>query len=348
MDAINPLLSIPPVGSSTSQERGGRQSGGNLPGQGQLLRAIVLQAKSDTLFSLDIDGNRLTAKSEAPLQVGQQLQLQVLKTTPQIEFKIVSDTLNQFIGRSITLVGKNIDLTSLFQNLQTQSPPLLHSLTPSSKSVIEFFHTQQQSLLGSKDSGAILKHLIENLGLNLEQLLAKGDQQRSVNTLKAALLEIAHTFTNAEKLTESTNKLLTILELFQVAQLHRSGESHLIFPIPLPFVEHGFLIVERDNDGQSGKTGEDDESRFSLHLKMSELGNLRIEFLQEKENLAIKFMTDSEEKAEFIKAFQEELTDSITNAVQIQINFSSDAPDPIANMIREMIPQGSSVLDTKV
>lgn len=347
MDTITPLSSIPAVGSSTSQGRG-QQTAGNFPVQGQLLKALVLQAKGDAQFVLEIGGNQLTARSEAPLKIGQQLQLQVQKTSPQIELRIVTDTLNQFIGRSITLVGKNIDIRSLFNNLQTQTPPLLETLTPTSKSILEFFNSLQQGAVGGKDGGVILKQLIDNLGLNLEQLLARGEHERSANTLKAALLEIAHNFSSAEKLAETTNKLLTILELFQIAQLHRSSETHLIFPIPLPFVEHGYLVVERDGKEKGKETEEGGGKRFSLHLKMSELGNLSIDFLKTEENLTIRFLADSQAKADFIEDFKEELENSISGVSQVNILFSGDATDPIADLIREMIPEGSPMLDTMV
>ena len=88
-------------------------------------------------------------------------QLQVVNTTPQIELKIVSDTLNQFIGKSLTLVGKNIDISSLFQNMSQTTPPLLQALTPTSRSVIESFFTLQQTDIGNKGGGAVIKQLLE-------------------------------------------------------------------------------------------------------------------------------------------------------------------------------------------
>jgi len=197
METIRPLTSIPPVGSSTSQGRGQQSQQGQLP-PGQLLKALVVEAKGSGQFILDIGGNRLTAQSKSPLSVGQNLQLQVVNTTPQIELKIVSDTLNQFIGKSLTLLGKNIDLSALIQNISQTTPPLLQALTPTSRSVIESFFTLQQTDIGSKEGGAVIKQLLEGVGLNLEHHLARGDKNSAAATLKAALLEVAHTFKNAE------------------------------------------------------------------------------------------------------------------------------------------------------
>jgi hypothetical protein len=256
--------------------------------------------------------------------------------------------LSQFIGRSITLLGKNIDLSALFKGIQAITPTPLNSLTTTSKTVLESFFTLQQSDIGSKDGGAVLKQLVENLGLNFEQLLAKGDKAAAVNTLKSALLELAATFSSAERIADGTAKVLTTLELFQFAQLHTSSDNHIIFPIPLPFVEQGYLVFERNPGEGEGGDSEQTEHKFSLHLTMSELGNLQVDFLQNRENLLINFKAESEEKVAFIKQISDDLTKSIGDVENIGIHFSSDAPDPIHDLLKEILPEGSSMLDTRV
>ncbi len=166
--------------------------------------------------------------------------------------------------------------------------------------------------LGEKDGGAILKQLIDSLGLNLEHLLAKGDKEAAVHTLKAALLEMAHSFSSAEQIAAATQKVLTTLELFQFAQLQTGNGSQLIFPLPLPFVEQGYLIIEQQEEGSAATGSETGESRFSLHLTMSDLGNLRINFIHNSEGIFIRFHADSQDKADFIAAHGEELKEAIT------------------------------------
>ncbi|KJR96344.1 MAG: hypothetical protein VR65_28760 [Desulfobulbaceae bacterium BRH_c16a] len=348
MDTINPLSSIPPIGSATSQGRNRGSQGQQLPTSGQLLKALVVEAKGEGRFILDIGGNRLTASSTAPLAQGQALQLQVVKTEPQIELKIVNDTLSRFLGRSLTLLGKSIDLSSLFQVVRQLSPPPLNSLSPTSRNVLESFFTLQHNSIGDKDGGSILKRLIENLGLNLEHLLAKGDKNSAVHTLKAALLEMAHSFSTTESIAQSTSKILTTLELFQLAQLHAGTDTHVILPIPLPFVEQGYLLVEREeHDSESGDKDSSD-SRFSLHLTMSELGNLRIDFLHNAEGVFIRFSADSQEKADFLATFSDDLKAAIRHTSLKSLAFSSGAPDPMSDLIRQLVPEGRSMLDTKV
>ncbi|BHH83414.1 hypothetical protein [Desulforhopalus sp. 52FAK] len=345
MDTIRPLTSIPPVGSTTSQGRGQQSQQGQLP-LGQLIKAVVVEAKGPDQFILDIGGNKLAAQSQAKLNIGQNLQLQVTQTSPQIELKIVTDTLNQFVGKSLTLVGKNIDLSSLFQSFSQSALSPLQSLTPTSQSILESFFSLQQTDIGTQGGGAILKQLLEGIGLNLEHHLARGDKQSAAATLKAALLEVAHSFKNAETIANSTNKVITTIELFQLTQLNSSNDSFLIFPLPLPFVEAGYLRIAKD--GSSDGSGEQEEFRFSLHLTMTDLGNICVDFVKTPENLLIRFRAESLEKMEFIEQYSKELTDAITDVPNISISFAEDATDPISDLIKQVVPEGQSMLDTKV
>jgi hypothetical protein len=177
MVTITPLTPIRPLGSATSQS-GSQNLAENLLSQGQFLKAVVLEAKGENRFLLDISGQQLTAESKTALSAGQSLRLQVVQTTPQIELKIVSSTNDQFFGRSLTLLGKNIDLTDLFQTFRQQSPSPLTSLPASTRNVIENYFLSQQNSFSGGDGGAVLKQLVDNLGLSLENFLAKEMQQR--------------------------------------------------------------------------------------------------------------------------------------------------------------------------
>jgi len=349
MASINPLSPPSLVGSATSQDRGWNAQNQQQPASGQLLKALVVEAQEGGRFSLDISGNRFTASSTATLSQGQALQLLVVKTEPIIELKIINDyTPAPLAGRSLILLGKSIDLSALLQTVRQLDPSSFPgSLTPASRGVLESFFTSQQNILDNKDGGSALKQLIDNLGLNLEHLLAKGDTNGATQTLKAVLLELMHNFGSNTKSGESAGKLISTLELFQLIQLQAGTDSQYIFPLPLPFVEQGYLLINRD--GQGSEASQDPaEKRFSLHLTVSDLGNLRIDFLQNAEGLFIKFAADSKEKADFLATFGDELKASVTVAPLIGLTFSEGAPDPINDLILRLMPEGRSMLDTMV
>ncbi len=347
MAAITPLTPpILPIGSTASQS-GNRDQRGYLPTPGQLLKGVVLEVQGENRFLLDISGHQLTAESKAPLSTGQNLRLQVVQITPQVELKIVSNTLEQFFGRSLTLLGKNIDLTALFQTFAEQTISPLTSLPTTTRNVIENYFSSQQNSFSGSDGGTVLKQLVDRLGLSFENVLAKGDTKAASLTLKAALLQLSNIFQNAENISETANKILATIELFQLAQLHNTGDRQFIFPLPLPFVEQGYLIVDQGSDKETDNGDNTRKRRFSLHLSMAELGNIQIDFLVIEETLYIRFRTDSQEKADFVAQFSDQLRDAISDIPEINISFSSDAPDPLTELMRQIVPEGNSMLDTK-
>lgn len=345
MNTISPLQSIPLLGKSGNQS--GRQALQTpLPEPGQLLKALVVETRPDNRILLQIGDNRFVARSEVPLQPGQTLQLQLVSTSPQLELKVVNDTLQQFFGRSLTLVGNTIDISTLFSSL-TQPASLLESLSLNSKQALENFFSLQQNTLTEDGGGAVLKQLIDKLGLSLENFLARGDSGKASTTLKAALLEVLNSFKGNSQISDSAGRTLATLEFFQLAQLHADSSQQLIFPLPLSFIEQGFLLIERRQDDEGGGGEYDDQPyRFSLHLKMSDIGNLRIDFFHSPEGLFIRFHADSQEKATFIAESSEELRQAISETPILGISFAADAEDPATELIRHIVPEGRPVLDT--
>ena len=346
MVTITPPTFIPPLGPITSQS-GDRNRGENFSKPGQLLNAMVLETKGANRFLLDIAGQHLTAESRAALTPGQTLQLQVVRTTPQIELKIVTSTPDQFFGRSITLLGKNIDLTELFQAFQQQTPSPVSTLPSPTRNILNNFLALQQEILSSKNGGQVIKRLINQLGLGFENALARGDKAAASASLKAALLDIANIFQDVKNIAEPTTRLLTIIELFQLAQLQSQGDRQFILPLPLPFVEQGYLIIKYNDGNRSGDRGGNLEKRFSLHLTMAELGNIQIDLLKTEDVLYIRFRTDSQEKADFVALFSEQLKSAVSGTGHINLSFSADAPDPITDLIQHLLPEGNSIINTK-
>jgi hypothetical protein len=342
MNSISPLSGIVPVGSSTSDS--GSREKNSPPRQGQIFKATVLEARSPTTFLLEIGGNRITAQAGSPLSVGQTLQLQVTATAPQVELRILSDSENFLSGKSIFLLGENIDIKALLLSLRNISPSPLNSLNSFSRQTLESYFQFNQGGMAGKDGGGLLKQFIDRLGLSFEALLAKGDKNTAQSTLKAALLELAHIFKGADQLAENTNKLLSTIELYQLAQLQLEKHNIYIFPLPIPFLEKGYLIVEdfqKESDADS-----DEENRFSLHLALTGLGNLRIDLLQDQKGLYVRFISESQEKLEFLESFKDDLLPHMINQNILGITFSHEHVDPAADLLKRLLPEGKSMIDT--
>ncbi len=352
MSTITPLSSIPPLGSYTSRQGTGRPDSQAAPPTGEILKAMVLEARSGERYLLEIAGNRLLASSQARLTPGQQLQLQVVSTQPQVELKIVSDVFSALSGRSLVLLGNTLDLSALFASLTrggSEGGAPFSRLSPASGETLAAFLPQgMQAIINSREGGEFLRTLFDRLGLNLESLLAQGGKEQAGQTLKAALLEIAHLFQHSERISEQVGKLLATLELFQLAQLQLGQERFLIFPLPLPFLDQGYVLVEQQTEEESGGEGETGEHHFSLHLSLTGLGHLRIVFLLNQEGLFIRFHLESKEKATFVAGFEEQLKEALTSAPLVSVSFSDGADDPASELVRRLFPREQTILDTTV
>ena len=347
MNTITPLTSIPSLGSSTDQP-GGRQQN---PGQGiigEILKATVLESKTNNQYILDFGSYKIPASSQTKLTAGQVLQLQVSQTSPQVELKIVSDANSLLTGKSLLLLGNSLDLSSLFNTLQQGSPSPLSTLTPDSANTLKsYLPPELTSVISSKEGGEFLQKLFNRLGINLERLLVQGNTGSAKSSVKAALLEIAARFQNAEHISEQANKLLATLELYQLTQLQLTNSNLTIFPLPLPFLEQGYLLIDNSEKDEQDSSSSDDSQKFALHLSMSELGNIQIDFTQKAEILFIKLLFDSEEKLQFVSQFSGMLEEMLSTSNQLVISFSSGAESPTQALARKLLPDGQSFINTK-
>ncbi len=450
--------------------------------KGQLLQALVSSKISDTSYELLIDGKKIQANSSIPLKIGQQIDLQVRNTSPQIEFQPVNDKLTSNISSSLNLVStqKNFfpDLANLLP--QTQTIPLsdtsrqtlqffsqLSSLqgqqttalnfektageifttilqalnTPSSSNnttdrlqaliqqlptskeaqsqplqatkeftsipmnliasnqsaqpalsqlqlinqqlqsnnsgnqqllqlannILDFFRSNnqlspsnqlielltvtterlqynQQSSLPIPE-GDQLKQLHERLGLNMEQLFAKNNDQEAVKTLKFALLEIGQQANR--QVTEQSNQILQTLELHQMLQARLAAEALFFIPLPLPFIEQGYLVADDPSSSEKKQKKEEGTPTYTLLLQLEGLGNLRVEIRRIDQSLDIRFYTEDTGKMIFLKEHREELDKWITTGQLDSAQFLTGAIEPIKEILAKITKNSSGMVNTK-
>jgi len=348
MSTITPLTSLPQVGSSTDRPGGQQQNLGHKI-VGEILKATVLSSRANDQYLLDFGGTKIPVSSQTRLSEGQVLQLQISQTTPTVELKIVSETTSLLAGKPLVLLGNAVNVGSLVSSLQQGTPSSLSLLSsPSADILNSFLPPELNSLIASNQGGTMLLHLFNRLGLNLEQLLAHGKVDSAQNTLKATLLEIISRFQGSEQITEQASRLLNTLELYQLSQLQLTNQNLLIFPLPLPFLDQGYLLVEDSQQENGQSQGSGDHLKFSLHLSMTELGAIQVHFLQNEDTLFIKLLFDSDDKVQFASQYQGLLEEVLTSERKTVISFSSGAENPANALARKLMPEGQSFIDTKV
>jgi len=348
MEPIAALSSSPVLGSSTSGA-GGQQYHSQQMLEGQTMHAFVVKAAGENKFILDIGTNRILARSDSvTLTPGQSLQLQVTATTPLLELKIISAPFQQHLGQSLTFIGQNLDVSSLIQTLQQPPNPGIETLSTASRQILEsFFALQQQKPLSGKEGGEVLRQMIDTLGLQMEAKLGRGLKDEGTTSLKSALLEVIHLFKESEKSEGTAKNLLATIESFQLSQLRLDQDKNLIIPLPFPFLDQGYLLIDQKQEQETEDHKRKKQLHFSLHLALSGLGNIQIEFVQTDEGLWMRFNCDSQEKADFVRQFSDDLRQQLADTPIQGLSFSGTANAPGTDLVRLLAPTGKSFLDTK-
>ncbi len=198
--------------------------------------------------------------------------------------------------------------------------------------------------------GQQLQQLVERLGLNMEQLFAQNKGQEATQTLKFALLELGQQLTGSNIPSgEQTGQILQTLELYQMLQLRLASEFLFFLPLPLPFLDQGYLLVDKQPEQEDGKGNESQENslRYTLHLKLEGLGNLRIEMQQTQERLDLRFFAEDRDKMIFMHEHKEELAKWLTAVDLGSTQFFSGADDPAKTLLQKITTDSAGVINTK-
>jgi len=107
--------------------------------QGQLLQGVITAKADAHQFTLEINGQKITAESTAQLQIGQKLDLQVASLTPQMELQIVSgNPVNRWLGNVLPLLGHQSLLMPEVTALAGDSH-LMSQLSATTQETLQFY-----------------------------------------------------------------------------------------------------------------------------------------------------------------------------------------------------------------
>jgi len=311
----------------------------------KIVRATVAQGGQDKVM-LELNQQRLQAETWLPLQTGRKLNLLVVATSPRIELQIIEDHLQQRLAQALHLLGEKWDLQPLAQLLTQEEQPIVDALSPLNREILLFWSTMRNRDITALD-GTGLRQLIIDLGLNMEANLARGKSEQMEGPLKSALLEARYLEKSETALPETAGRLLQLLELFQLWQIRLARQDVVFLPLPLPFLDQGFIIADQRKQHQvDGNVTQ--PYKISLHLSLQKLGNLHIDILREAAGIHIRFVCDSQEKADFVAAFKAELMHDMHSLHLRDVAFAAGAESPANTLLAKMIPQGDSILDTRV
>jgi hypothetical protein len=310
----------------------------------QFIQASVAETAGGKVL-LDMGHQRIWAESEISFQVGQRLHLVVQETSPRLVLQLLDVPLVERISHLIHQLGGRWNLLPLLEVLTGPTSPLpAGSLGPAAWQALEGFKValNDATLL---TGGLALPALLKRLGLRLEAELAKGETGSAAESLKHALLGVREQLQGAgHERAGQVDSLLQMLELFQLCNLGLARQGGMVWPLPLPFVDNGYLLVER----QPQPEGEEEPSRkLSLHLSLPALGELRVDFLHEDGGLYLRFVCASRPVADFIRQFSDELPARLGPLALRTLTVSEGVETAAQSLLGQVLGEQRGMLNTR-
>ncbi|APG27368.1 hypothetical protein A7E78_05630 [Syntrophotalea acetylenivorans] len=343
MSIINPLITIRPVmtPAQAATPAEGRQY--DLQA-GQLVNATVAEGGHSEVL-LDLDRQRLRAQTQTPLQTGQKLRLLVVENKPQLVLRLFQDNLLERLTHTVHLLEGKYELSSALQQLTSSQGTGKNLPEKVLQKLLDFFspfRTESPEALSGKELQLLARHL----GLTLEADLARGPSAVEPANLKSLLLSTVQTGGEQQPETvEKAEQLLQKLELFQLCNLRLARQGANLLPLPLPFLDNGYLVAEKE----TGNAPEQQTARkVSLYLSLQGLGDLRIDLLQEAEGLFVRFTCDSGDKTEFLSAQESELRSMLTTLPLCGATYCSDKGPLQTDLIRRILEDEDELFDARI
>jgi hypothetical protein len=338
-------ISFAPQAAHTQQ---GMQEGQSLNLQpSEIVQATVVEGGMDTV-ELELGRIRLKAHTRVPLRTGQRLQMQVQNTSPQVELKILNQNLLESLFQRLHLFGEDLDLGSRLRQILGEIATSA-GRAPSSQQAAESLSQALNQFLQRPDGG-ILQALAGMLGLDTEALLADRDQEGRIASLKTLLLHLTGQQQENSTLQQQSGKLLQHLELMQLCQVRLHQDNAFFLPLPLPFLERGFALLER-RFGKQQEEGEEQEPQgysISLCLRLQHLGPLEIRMLYEEPQLLVRVLCRDQKAADFFSGLGEEFKEAVEALPVYSLTVTTGARDPDRILMEKVLPESEHFVERTV
>ncbi|MCF8085426.1 MAG: hypothetical protein K9J48_00910 [Desulfohalobiaceae bacterium] len=314
----------------------------------EIVQATVVEGGMDTV-ELELNRYRFMAHTRIPLRTGQRLQMQVQDTSPHVELKILNQALLENLFQRLHFFGEKLDLASRLQQILAEAS--LFSAGQGGAS----YNTSDSLLQGlsqfvQRPDGSFLAALSGLLGLDTEALLASQEQNSRVANLKTLLLHLVGQQENVSQQQEgSRNNLLQHTELLQLCQARLQQDGVFFLPLPFPFLERGFALMERR--GGSSSQGEEQEPEgysISLCLQLHNLGALEVRMLYEESQLLVRILCKEQGAADFFAGLKEEFKEAVQALPVQNLTVTTGGRDPDKILMEKVLPESEHFVERTV
>jgi len=306
---------------------------------GQILQASVTSLKDDQVM-LKMNGQQVMARSQLGLQEGQKLLLHVTATTPHIQMQTLGLNSASPQGALLQLLATGWDLPALLREFQTPGGAEKNPLLATIRDALKTFMGGLDEA-GENVEGSVLATLLRSLGV---AHLKHGDT--TVN-LRQMLTQMASDGVDGEgRLSDIADNLLQGLDMTHQFNLQLIPEGALLLPLPLPFLKHGYLLLENTDERSHGQT--ESPNKLSLFLSLENLGDIRIDMLWDMQELLIKFTCEQTQARQTLSEFGEELRQALYFRPPREILFTTGKPHAEEELMERLTGDLRGLINTRI
>jgi len=311
----------------------------------QVIQATVVQGGLDKA-ELELGRHRFHAATKIPLTSGQSIKAQVVSTQPQIELRLVDQSALMRMFVALHRMSDSFDLGQIFSRAALsqafEGRPWAQSLR---QSLMQAARSSPAD--GSRMSGNLLSSLINLLGLDTERQVLDSNPDQAASRLKSALLALSRDQGQDQDVRQRAERLVSHLELFQLCRVRLWEQGLNWLPLPLPFLEQGFLVWEREQESE-GEQSTAQGRVLRMVIKMSQLGDLDVRLQQVGQGLRVGLGCASRDTAAFLERFKEELVQSVTVLPIVECSITLGAEDPAQVLLDLAVDDGERVFEARV
>jgi len=312
----------------------------------EIVQATVVQGGMDTV-ELELNRYRLRAQTRIPLHTGQRLQMQVQETSPHVKLKILNHSLLENLFQRLHLFGEELDLASRLRHILGEAS---HSSTVQGQASYNVSDSLLQALnqFAGRPDGSFLAAMSGLLGLDTEALLSSDSESRVAN-LKTLLMHLLGQQDGTSQQQENSKNLLQHTELMQLCRARLHQDNTLFLPLPLPFLERGFALMERRKGSEpEGEEKEREEYSISLCLRLHNLGALEVRMLYEEPQLLVRILCQDQEAVDFFSGIKEEFKEAVEALPVHSLTVTTGGRDPDRILREKVLPESEHFVERTV
>jgi len=301
--------------------RAGRSEPGSSLHMNQVLSAQVVRQISNGV-ELQAGDRHFQAKTQLPLETGQRLELQVVSLGAQVELKLLKN-----------LGTGSGDLLSLYRPWELAESIRRLIAQPSENRILsrEIWLQVSRLLNRFEHSPGDLQGRDVQAWASLARRFFRGGLGKAPDSSGWTAL-IAF---------DSSERQLSALQLCQ-ERLVECGQQ--LLPLPLPFIEQGYVLLSEEPSRQEHFP---EETLLSVHLELKRLGSVRIDVLSVNEMLRLHFLCSNPETTELIRVHSGLLQEGPLASLCKDARFATVGDHPVHSLLGKVLPAGEGILRVK-